>query len=358
MAQAAFEETGDWPWPFSQADLSAGLRRYYSDPSIWVQQVRPVTLRHIQPSIGRLRAADVTFEGKAGQRQEQFVVKEPRGTTRTGLAGAGRREVGVYRYLVNELPVRTPRLVAASDAGDWLVLEAHSPSRLPAEWTVADYQTAVQKLAGLHDRFWGLGEDLNVYPWLSRPTEADFGVHVTAAATSLQRFVDRGQPAGIADWSEKLHILAHLIMNAAQIIEPLRAEPATLLHGDYWPGNILVQDGEQWVFDWQLTAVGPPVLDVVAFVLKSQWWFERMPLGPEEIAQRYRISLQEQSGHAWDESRWQLLWDHAVMWRFLQEWLDLFAASPDMVLETRAADLERLWFNPLARAVARRLLGE
>jgi hypothetical protein len=44
------------------------------------------------------------------------------------------------------------------------------------------------------------------------------------------------------------------------------------------------------------------------------------------------------------------------MWRFLQEWLDLFAASPDTVLETRADSLERLWFQPLARA-SRRLLG-
>jgi hypothetical protein len=106
-----------------------------------------------------------------------------------------------------------------------------------------------------------------------------------------------------------------------------------------------------------LTAVGPAVLDVVAFVLKSAWWFEQMPLGAEEIAGLYRRSLQEQSGHTWDEAQWQRLWDHAFMWRFLQEWLDLFAASPDTVLQTRADSLDRLWFQPLAKA-ARRLLGE
>jgi len=358
VVQSATEAAVDWPWPFSQADLSAGLRRYYSDPSIWVGKVQPVTLRHMQPSIGRLRAARVTFEGKAGEQREVFVVKEPRGTTRTGLAGAGRREVGVYRYLVAELPLRAPRLVAASDAGDWLVLEARTPLRPPARWTVADYKTAVRALADLHDRFWGLGEDLNVYPWLSRPTEADFGVHVTAAANSLQRIVERGQPAGIADWPEKLHILAHLIMHAEQIIEPLREEPATLLHGDYWPGNILVHESGQLVFDWQLTAVGPAVLDVVAFVLKTAWWFEQMPVSADDIARLYRRSLREKGGQVWEDSRWQLLWDHAVMWRFLQEWLDLFAASPDTLLEARAESLERLWFQPLARAVARRLLGE
>jgi hypothetical protein len=83
-----------------------------------------------------------------------------------------------------------------------------------------------------------------------------------------------------------------------------------------------------------------------------------MPVSADDIARQYRRSLREKSGQVWEDSRWQLLWDHAVMWRFLQEWLDLFAASPDTLLETRAESLERLWFQPLARAVARRLLGE
>jgi hypothetical protein len=44
------------------------------------------------------------------------------------------------------------------------------------------------------------------------------------------------------------------------------------------------------------------------------------------------------------------------MWRFLQEWLDLLAISPSTLLEARSEQLEELWFEPLAKAVARRLL--
>ncbi len=352
-------ETEDWPWPFSKADLSAGLRRYYGDPSIWVRDIIPLTLRHMRPSIGRLRAIQVSYQGKTGDAEVQLVVKEPRGTTRTGLAGAGRREVGVYRHLVSELPLATPRLVAASDAGDWLVLRAMKPERAPAEWTMDDYQAAIRSLVRLHDRFWGLGKDLNVFQWLSRPTEADFEVHVSAAANALQRLVDQGQPAGLPGWPDRVHMMANLIMNAQRVIEPLAQEPATLLHGDYWPGNILVlEGGRQAVFDWQLTAVGPAALDLLVFVVKSTWWFEQLPMTPEEIVNFYRATLAEQSGIQWDQSRWDTLWDHALMWRFLQEWLDLLAVTPNTVLETRAELLEELWFEPLSEAVHRRLLGD
>jgi hypothetical protein len=94
----------------------------------------------------------------------------------------------------------------------------------------------------------------------------------------------------------------------------------------------------------------------VAFVLKSEWWFGELPLMREQIVQGYRERLAEISGYTWDEPLWEELWDHALMWRFLQEWMDLLAASPTTLLETRSEQLEQLWFEPLARAVTNRLL--
>jgi hypothetical protein len=55
----------------------------------------------------------------------------------------------------------------------------------------------------------------------------------------------------------------------------------------------------------------------------------------------------------WSEADWGRLWDHALMWRFLQEWLDLIAATPGPLLETRAQQLERIWLDPLGRAIER-----
>jgi hypothetical protein len=308
----------------------------------------------MRPSIGRLRGAAVRYTRADGPGTCRLVVKEPRGTTRTGLAGAGRREVGVYRYLASEIPVRVPKLVAASEAGDWIVLEELLPVQAAGKWTRADYLKAVAALTDLHDRFWGLSEDLATFPWLSRPLDADFEIHVAAAATSLERIADHGR---LASWPDRVHSMAHLILHAEQVVAPLRDEPATLLHGDYWSGNIAVlEDGSQVVYDWQLAGVGPIPLDLVAFVLKSEWWFGPLPLERGQIQEEYRRQLAQRSGQRWDEDRWELLWDHALMWRFLQEWLDLLAISPSTLLEARSQQLEELWFEPLARAVSRRLI--
>ena len=60
-------------------------------------------------------------------------------------------------------------------------------------------------------------------------------------------------------------------------------------------------------------------------------------------------------GLAWEDSEWQELWDHALIWRFLQEWLDLIAASPGALLKTRSKQLDAVWLDPVTEAVTRRL---
>ncbi len=105
-----------------------------------------------------------------------------------------------------------------------------------------------------------------------------------------------------------------------------------------------------------MAAVGPAILDVVAFILKSEWWFGGLPVQREEITSEYRKQLSELSGKEWDEEKWSELWDHALMWRFLQEWMDLLAASPTTLLQTRSELLERVWFDPLGEIVTNRLL--
>jgi Ser/Thr protein kinase RdoA (MazF antagonist) len=215
----------------------------------------------------------------------------------------------------------------------------------------------VEGLAALHDRFWNLGTDLQAFSWLSRPLSADFEVHVTAAAHAIEQIVYQGEPEGLAAFPERMQILAAMTTRAEEIAVPLRRQPMTLLHGDYWPGNISVtNENGQVVYDWQLTAIGPAILDLVVFVKKSEWWFDDPPLPAAEIIGLYQGALEARLGFTWEASEWERLWDHAVLWRFLQEWVDLLAASPDPVFTTRVQQLEGVWLKPVM-AAARRILG-
>lgn len=345
-----------WPWPFARAVLTAGLRRHLGRPDLTVMDVQPVAVQHQRPSIGRVRGLKVDYQADGEDGSCSLVVKEPRGTTRAGLAGAGRREVGMYLSLATELPVRTPALIAAAPTGDWLVLEAVRPVRRADRWKADDYAKAVRDLAALHERFWGLQEDLTAFPWLGRPLEADFGVHIAAAAQAIERMVTSGRPEALASRPERVAMLAQLTAQADRVVQPLLDLPATLLHGDYWPGNIaVVREGRQVVYDWQMASVGPGVLDLFTFVTKSQWSFGALPVEEAELVECYRSELAERTGERWSEAAWDAIWDHARLWRFLQEWVDVLAASPDALLGANAQSLERLWLEPVARAVAVRL---
>lgn len=342
-------------WPFSTAELTAGLRRYLGQPGLRVAHLweEPNTAR---PAIGAIRGLGVKAEWLGGARQISLLVKEPRGTTRAGLAGVGRREVGLYRSLASQLPVSTPAFIAGDPGGAWLILESLPPALPIEQWSADDYRRAVIELARLHDRFWGLAEDLANYPWLGRPFASDFEIHVMAAAQALEKIIFDDILQVITGWSERTSALARLIGETERVVEPLRAEPQTFLHGDYWPGNLAVlSGGRQVVYDWQLAGVGPGIVDLVVFIKKSLWWFESMPVEPETLTSLYRAEIAKRAAHAWTDEQWRRLWDHAVMWRFVQEWLDLLAALPPALIQARSNLLEEVWILPVVSAVERQL---
>lgn len=342
-------------WPFSLADLTAGLRRYFSDTGARVVEYVEAPIA-AWPSVGSVRGMAVRAETKAGERQLLLVVKEPKGATRAGLAGVGRREAGVYQSLRSLLPVDTPRLVAADPEGDWLIMDAVAVGTPPREWTPDAYRQSVVHLAQLHERFWGLADDLSNYPWLAKPLTADFEIHVFAAAQAVEKIVVEDRLSVLTDSRARLQALGSLISEAERVAAPLRALPQTLLHGDYWPGNMMAHPGRRFTLvDWQLAGIGPGVLDLVVLIKNSQWWFSPLPAPAEELVEIYRREVQERVGLVWSEDDWELLWDHAMLWRFMQEWLDLLAAMPPALAEARADLLKTVWLDPLQAAVSRRL---
>ena len=92
-------------------------------------------------------------------------------------------------------------------------------------------------LARLHDRFWGLSEDLSVYPWLGHPLTRNFEACTMASARAMELIIARGSPALITESLNITTCIAHALSHADEIAQALRATPPTLLHGDYWPAT-------------------------------------------------------------------------------------------------------------------------
>ncbi len=68
-----------------------------------------------------------------------------------------------------------------------------------------------------------------------------------------------------------------LIRNALTSAWPPKAQhPRSVLHGDYWPGNILWRRGHlEAVIDWEDAAAGDPLADLANARLELLWWFGR-----------------------------------------------------------------------------------
>ena len=76
------------------------------------------------------------------------------------------------------------------------------------------------------------------------------------------------------------------------------------------------------------------------------------------VDHQLRHGLAQASGYQWEAASWQATWDYGLLWTFLANWIDLIAAIPDSVWETRYEQFITIWLNPLREAAARRGLPE
>jgi hypothetical protein len=347
---------GPRPWAFTKAELTAGLRRQLGDSSLVITDLVETSLKSVHPSVGRIRGVKVFYYSACGKESIRLVVKEPHTSTRTGTAGAGRREAAFYTTLAGQVPLHSPRLWAADKAGRWLALELLVPLREAEDWRKEDYLLAADKLVQLHDRFWGLNEDLLAYPWLSRQLTGEKQIYIKAASNSIRRMMKSQAPSRLSRDKGLAADLDRLVANGEKIASKLLEKPATFLHGDYWPGNLcLTGEGSLAAFDWQHTGVGSGVLDLVSLVQNSLWWFDPLPCEQEEIKDRYRSSVARINDCIWTDLDWEEQWDYGLMWKFLSEWMPLLSEMPEPVLNTSFQLVEEIWLEPLRKAIKTRL---
>jgi aminoglycoside phosphotransferase (APT) family kinase protein len=171
-----------------------------------------------------------------------------------------RREIEVYDRLLADADLDTPRLYASvqDPAVDrfWLFLERIEGTEL--RWSVepAILPRAATWLANAHAR-------------LSRADAAGVPL-VRHDAAYYRRWLDRARRVDHAVGGDRREALAWIARHYASVVDTLTALPRTVIHGEFYPSNIVVDDsrpdGRITVVDWEMAGIGPAVIDLAALV--------------------------------------------------------------------------------------------
>jgi Ser/Thr protein kinase RdoA (MazF antagonist) len=175
------------------------------------------------------------------------------------------REIAVYREILAPAKIGAPRLRGAlTDEGRaWLFLERVDGVPLDEAHDLAAWEQAARWLARLHAR-----------PRPSTGTARLLGYD----AAWLRRWPARalrGDPG-----------LAPLADAAERAVQRVAAWPVGLVHGEFYPANVLVAGGRIRPVDWETAGIGPGLIDVAA--LTSGAW-DRAERARIETA--YRVAL-------------------------------------------------------------------
>ncbi len=219
------------------------------------------------------------------------------------------REVGFYRELAAESPIRVPHChFGAVDPETHqfvLVLEDVGSYRAVSQiegMGRADAEQAVDELAAWHAHWWGAADPIvergtavsirdPIYPMLLPPVFSD-GWAKVRGAMSVPRSVEM-----VADgWVEAL----------PQMLGSLGTTPSTLVHGDYRADNMFFDDdGRVVLLDFQVIGESMPVGDLAYFVTGSL-----APATASEIEQGlYERWLRALASEGVPESETDGMWD-------------------------------------------------
>ena len=176
-------------------------------------------------------------------RQARLLLKEyPARATRPTGDHDDAREIEAYRRLLGPAGIG-PALHASGP--DWLVLDLIEGVEL---WQVGElprWEGVATWLGALHRRFTG---------------------HEIELRAAVPRLLDE---RAYARWLERaasrLDGVLDLAVCRAALTE-LAALPRTLVHGEFYPSNVLVAGDRVVPIDWETAGVGPGVLDLAALL--------------------------------------------------------------------------------------------
>lgn len=177
-----------------------------------------------------------------------------------GLRGGVAYEAEVYRRVVQPSRTSTPRFYGTygdrATGGIWLILECLDGS----DWVNEATEPQAMALAAA---------------WIGRFHAANAAQRAKAAIPRV-RVYDAdyyfGWARRAAEFSnrwQRFGWLASLCEDFGRCVEALMGAPRTIIHGEYYPKNILFLDGTVYPVDWESAAVAAGEIDLAT--LTEEW---------------------------------------------------------------------------------------
>lgn len=247
---------------FTEEELCALLEQMLGE--YYAQRRRIVALKH-QPSIYvssfAIEALDVQLEN--GERLE-LLLKDLNAASDTAqqvkpaFVRDPMREIEVYRRILPQSAQRTPKCYGAlaepARSRYLLLLENVAGLELYHVGEFQVWEHVARRLAHLHNEFAARVSALDPMTHLLRYDHAFY-------TTWMQRALEFAKD----DAAERL---AALSRNYETVIERLLRLPRTLIHGEFYASNVLVEPTMRGLqmcpVDWEMAALAPGLMDVAA----------------------------------------------------------------------------------------------
>lgn len=228
----------------------------------------------------------------------------------SGFPRAFEREVKMYRHVLADLPVETPRCLfgASRGRGRTLVLEDlthyEAQTRLAGDvLTVDEAHQAVVTLAKFHAALWASERFAHDLSWLRHRTD-DANGWVTAVLRS--QLCKQGLKRSAPRLSSKLNVmLGRWFANRAEAKTKLHGDSVTLVHGDCHAGHLYWRHGVPGFVDWQNATCAEGIGDVASLLVTSLETQERRE-EERSLVESYAETLRSQGVV---DARSDLLWE-------------------------------------------------
>lgn len=189
------------------------------------------------------------------------------------------REIETYRAILGPTRLGTATYYGAvvdDEIGRyWLFLEKVAGVELYQVGELSVWQHVARWLAGMHDRFVG---ETGRPSWAAHLLNYDGNFYRLWPARARAFLRQRG----LLHSGEARRRFDRLTERYDQVVERLVALPVTLIHGEFYASNILVQPTAEGMrvcpVDWEVAALGPGLIDLAALTTGRWTEDQRMAL--------------------------------------------------------------------------------